>query len=377
MEPVSGVDAIVVGAGAIGCTVAWRLAQAGARVALVDRGETGGEASSAAAGIIGAQMEAQGPGPLLSLQVASRALYPKLADELRELTGINVRCRIEGILQQAFSPEEFEKLRARAAWQREAGLHAEWFESQSSVHQSIRELGGSPAALAALYAPDDGQIDNRLLVSALRLAALRAGVSFLRADARAVLEGGGRIRGVELLDESKSVGRLDGRAVVVAAGAWSALLPGARIAEGAVRPIRGQMIAIAATIPSGRVLTGGGGYAVPRADRVFIGATAEDVGFQKQVTTNGLRGLLATAARLLPDLGDVEVLESWSGLRPGSRDGLPLLGKPERGPDGLFVCSGHFRSGILMTPITGELMRDVVLGRPPTIDLTPFRPDRF
>jgi glycine oxidase len=165
---------------------------------------------------------------------------------------------------------------------------------------------------------------------------------------------------------------------VVAAGSWSALVRGAAIAEGAVRPVRGQMIAFPAAPGLGaRVLSCASGYAVPRQDRVLVGATVEEVGFEKANTREGLEGLLATAERLMPGSSAQKILEQWSGLRPGSRDGLPLLGAPVDGPRGLFVCTGHHRNGILLTPISAELIRDAVLGRTPSRDLAPFRPERF
>jgi len=291
---------------------------------------------------------------------------------------------MEGVLAQAFSEVELESLRKKLSWQQARGLRAEWFEpqslaSQSSVLQSsarLRAAGGSEGALAALLFADDGQVDNRQLARALRIAAGRAGVWFVRAEARALVEESGRIRGVQVIEDGEARLLAAPRAIV-AAGSWSALLAGARIPEGAVRPVRGQMLAFAAPGPlSSRVLTGGGGYAVPRGGRVLVGATVEEAGFEKAVTPEGEAKLRGVAARLIPSLEGAPILERWSGLRPASRDGLPLLGAPRSAPEGTFVCTGHYRSGILLTPVSAALLLDAVLGRAPAHELSPFLPDR-
>ncbi|HXN56567.1 MAG TPA: FAD-dependent oxidoreductase, partial [Myxococcales bacterium] len=230
-----------------------------------------------------------------------------------------------------------------------------------------------PRAMSGLFFPDDGRVDNRLLARALWKAAERAGARFVRADARAVLVRGDQVAGVEL-----SQGRVDTPRVVVAAGAWSALLPGARIAAGAVRPVRGQMIALGIAPPFQAVIRGAAGYAVPRgSDRVIVGATVEEVGFDKSLTAEGIGRMRELADLLSPSLAEAPIVEEWAGLRPGSADGLPLLGLPVAGPRGLAVATGHYRNGILLAPITGELVRDLALGRAPRLDLAPFRPDRF
>jgi glycine oxidase len=362
------VDAAIVGGGVAGAACALRLSQAGLSVAVVERGEPGLESSWAAAGILGAQMESPGPGPLLQLCLASRALHGALAEELLELTGIDVGYRKSGVLELAFAARDEEEQRARHAWQTAAGLLVQ----RLSAHQ-CRERGGSPRARSGLFFPDDGRVDNRLLARALWKAAERAGARFVRADARAVLVRGDQVAGVEL-----SQGRVDAPRVVVAAGAWSALLPGARIAAGAVRPVRGQMIALGIAPPFQAVIRGAAGYAVPRgSDRVIVGATVEEVGFDKSLTAEGIGRMRELADLLSPSLAEAPIVEEWAGLRPGSADGLPLLGLPVAGPRGLAVATGHYRNGILLAPITGELVRDLALGRAPRLDLAPFRPDRF
>lgn len=362
------VDVAVVGGGVAGAACALRLSQAGLSVAVVERGEPGGESSWAAAGILGAQMESLGPGPLLELCLASRALYGALADELQAACGIDVGYRKSGVLELAFSAHEEEEQAARFAWQTAAGLRV-----QRADTRRCAEKGGSPRARAGLFFPDDGRVDNRMLSQALRRAAEGAGARFVRAEARAVLVRGDEVAGVELTD-----GRIDAPRAVVAAGAWSALLPGARIAEGAVRPVRGQMIALGIAPPFEAVVRGTSGYAVPRGkDRVIVGATVEEAGFDKSLTPEGMDRMRALADLLSPALASAPIVERWAGLRPGSADGLPLLGAPAAGPRGLVVATGQYRNGILLAPITGEVVRDLVLGRTPSAALAPFRPDRF
>jgi glycine oxidase len=194
----------------------------------------------------------------------------------------------------------------------------------------------------------------------------------VRGEAREVLQRDGAVTGVALAE-----GSLDAERVVVAGGAWSGLLRGAGIPKGAVRPVRGQVIALALRPPFDVVLGGPTGYAIPRGqDRVLVGATQDEAGFDKTATQEGTDQMRAVAALLSPALAAAPLLDRWAGLRPGSADNLPLVGTLASGPRGLILATGHFRNGILLTPITAEIVRDLVLGHPPRLDLTPFRPDR-
>jgi glycine oxidase len=208
-------------------------------------------------------------------------------------------------------------------------------------------------------------------VRALTIAAARSGARFVTTQVHRLLERGGRVIGV-----AAESGELRGDAVVIAAGAWTALVPGALASSSAVRPARGQMVMVRTRVPLLRhVVFGAGGYGVPRLDgRLLIGSTVEFVGFEKQVTVGGLAAVLSVGRRLIPSIEGAPVLETWAGFRPHTPDGLPILG-PGSLP-GLFLASGHFRNGILLTPITAALLADAVLGRPTAVDITPFRADR-
>lgn len=366
-------EVAVVGGGAIGCACALRLAQDGRRVVVVERGEPGGEATWAAGGILGAQMEAGGTGPLLSLSLRSRGLHAELARELREGTGIDVGYRPCGVLELAFDEADEESLAARRRWQVAAGLAAERVDAAF-----CRAQGASPHALSGLLLAGDGRVDNRLLGRALRLAAEQAGARFIQASAREVLHRGGAVVGVALAEASGGEARLESEQVVIAAGAWSNLLEGTSLRSGVVRPVRGQVIALSLPPPSEMVLGSPQGYAIPRgADRVLVGATREEVGFDKSTTEEGVGQMRRVAERLSPALGRAPLVDRWAGLRPGSADDLPLLGPAAAGPRGLIFATGHFRNGILLAPATAEIVRALVAGRPAPVDLAPFRPDRF
>jgi glycine oxidase len=357
-------DVIIVGGGVMGCGLALRLRQAGAHVTVLERSIPGAEASSAAAGILAPQMESDGPGPFLELCLRSRALYSSLASELRELTGVDIAYLPCGVLKAAFSEADVHHLDSTATWQQGLGLRAELLDPKQA-RQLEPHL--SPHALAALHFPDDHQVDNRLLVRALSMAVARVGATFRSGYVRGVVEENGRAAGVDLDGELLRAG-----AVVVAAGSWSGLVQGTAMDPRAVRPARGQMIQLQTRLPIARhILTSEKGYLVPRTDgRVIAGSTMEFAGFDKQVTAEGLARILAMTLELCPALAQAPVTEMWAGFRPYTDDKLPILGP---GPlPGLFLATGHFRNGILLTPITAKLVTQCILGERPSVDLSPF-----
>jgi glycine oxidase len=362
-------DAIVVGAGIVGCAVARELSRGGRRTVVVERNEPGSHASWAAAGMLSPQAEAHGPGPFLDLLLRARTLFPALAAELREETGIDVGYRTEGTLLAALHEEEERSLRERHAWQTDAGLQVELLGAEE-----VRKLEPllTPAVRMALRFPGDHQLDNRLLTRALRFSAAAAGAEFrVGRTARALLPGGEGF-GVELENGE----RVESDIVVLAAGSWSALLDGLprRLP---VEPVHGQLLTIETYPPLLRHVIGSArGYMVPRSDgRLIVGTTVERIGFRKSVTPAGLRRLTEVALELAPALGDHSVTAHWSGLRPGTPDEMPILG---RDPDlpGLVYATGHYRNGILLSALTGVLVRTILDGEQPA-GLEAFRPDRF
>ncbi len=362
-------DAIVIGGGVMGCAIALRLAQRGARVRVLERSIPGAEASSAAAGILGPQLEAHEPGPLLDLCLRSRALYPAFAAELLELSGLDVAYRPCGALQVAFTESAARTLDATLTWQRGRGLRADRLTGDDA---RALEPKLSPQALVAAHYPDDHQVDTRLLVRALSMAAARVGVEFVTGYVRGVRVDAGRVVGVDLDGVT-----MDAPHVVLAAGSWSSLVPGAGIDPLQVRPARGQMLQLQTRLPLfKRIIASDRGYLVPRSDgRLIAGSTMEHAGFEKQVTAGGLAKILGMALELCPSLADAQVQDQWAGLRPDTEDHLPILGP---GPlPGLLIATGHFRNGILLTPVTADLIAQLLVEGRTGVDISPFRFDRL
>jgi glycine oxidase len=362
---------VVIGGGVMGCAVAWRLAAAGASVRVLERAVPGAEASSAAAGILAAQEEAEGPGPLFELCLASRARFPAVVAELQSEVGMDVGYRPTGLLSVAATDAEADALETRYGWQRERGLRVEWLRG---TNVQAAEPALDPRFQAALSFPDDHQLEPRAYLKALSLAAMRAGATFTTgAQVRRIVTEGDRAIGVELDGETVAA-----ETIVVAAGSWSSLVPGAGLPARAVRPMRGQIVQLETRPPAVRgTIVAPGGYLVGRADgRLLVGSTMEHAGYDRRVTAGGIHHVLDLALTLAPSLRDAPVTETWANFRPTTPDRLPALGlAPVRG---VVVATGHFRNGILLSPITALVVRSLVLeGKAPDgMDLAAFRPDR-
>lgn len=364
---------VIIGGGLIGSLTALRLADAGAEVIVLERAVPGAEASSAAAGILSAQCEARTPDPFFELAVESRALHARLAIELRERTGLDIGWRHVGAIELARTDEELEDFGEKVSWQSARGLSVE--------RLGRKELYEREPRLARDFAggwrfADDAVVDPPRLVSAVSQAAALAGVEFRTGvTVKNISVVSGRTTGVET-----DQGTLGGDTVVVCAGAWSGQVTGALTHSTDVRPARGQVIEIATRpVPIGTVLYGPGGYMVPRADgHVYVGSTLEFVGFNRGVTVSGMGKLVSLATVLVPSLGEATVTRSWSNFRPYTADGVPLVGPAAAdGPTGLFLATGHYRSGILMAPITAMIVSDLIAHdrRHPALGaLSPSRP---
>jgi glycine oxidase len=373
-------EVVVVGGGVMGCAVAWQLARRGAQVVVLEKAVPGAEASSAAAGILGAQAETDGPGAFLSLCLASRRRWPAFVEALQADAGMSVAYRETGLFEVAFDPADAAALRARAAWMQRAGLRAELLTGDEARR---REPALGHGVSAALDVPDDHSVDPRLLCRALAAAARQRGVRFEpdgEVLAIEVVERGGPGAEAEVHTRSHTFVTPH---VVVAAGAWTSRLlergPAGTTTRTEVHPMHGQMAMLDGR-PGllGRTFASHRGYLVPRADgRVVLGSTMEDRGFRKEVTAAGLRRLLELAMTVAPALGDARVVEHWSGLRPATRDGLPLIGRRADGSP-LVFASGHHRNGILLTPATAAWVAAEVLGDGPAlgaeVDVAAFRP---
>ncbi len=362
-------NVVIVGGGVIGCATAYHLTKAGASVTLLERGEVAGQASGAAAGMLIPPAEAAGPGPFRYLCLASLALYPALIEELQAETGIDVQYTASGILLVAQSEGSAAALRALGRYASPDRPRFEWVDGEA-----LRRLEPalSPRIPGAAYSPGDRHVNPGLLTQALARAAERRGAVLRRETAIAgFLRKDGRVLGVRSNGET-----LPADHIVLAAGPWTGRLAGKLGLRLPTPPMRGQMLAYRTTAVR-HILWGEDGYLVPKVGGfLFAGATVEDAGFRPRTTRRGLAGLRRMAAAMVPALRYGEVASAWAGLRPGSPDGLPIIGRLP-GYDNVFVATGHFRNGILLAPVTGRLMAQLVLEGRTEMPLDAFGPGRF
>jgi glycine oxidase len=365
-------DVVIIGGGVIGLAIARALRQRGVRqVMLIERGRPGAEASWAAGGILAPQVEADHADAFFRLACASRDLYPAFAASLTEETGIDVELERSGTLCLGFTAKEEEELRRRYAWQASEGLQVEWLSGDEARRL---EPGLSANVASALRLPNDFQVENRHLVSALLSANKKAEVQLVAdCEVSALRIEDEKVRGVET-----SSGFVAAPIVVVAAGAWSSLIasPGLPLIE--IEPVRGQMLCFSADSKIARhVIFSARGYLVPRRDgRVLAGSTSEHVGFEKCMTADGIKTIRAMTREISDAIAALPMIDSWAGLRPRAKDDLPVLG-PCEAVQGLFYATGHYRNGILLAPITGEVIAGAIVQGVAPLDLSPFSPDRF
>lgn len=362
-------DVVIIGGGVIGLTIARVLALRGIRgVLLLERsGDLGTEASFAAAGMLAPQAEADSRDHFFELLCQSRDLYAAFAEALRNETRIDVELDTTGTLYLAFTEHDQNEIDQRYEWQTRAGLRV---EKLTPLEARLAEPCIAANVSGALRFPLDIQVENRLLLKALGKSATQLGVrTICGINVESVQTENSRVKGVQT-----SSGFIGCSLVVVAAGAWTSFI------EPTIRvwPVRGQMVCLTAGPQVTRhVIYTPRGYIVPRRDgRLLAGSTSEVTGFAKAVTVQGLTTILKNAVEISPALSGLPVADSWAGFRPRASDGLPVLG-PCGEIDGLIYATGHYRNGILLAPITGELIAQTIIeGIVPTA-LAPFSPDRF
>ncbi|PYQ02941.1 MAG: glycine oxidase ThiO [Acidobacteria bacterium] len=362
-------DVIIVGGGIVGLSAARLLAAAGARTVVIERARVGAEASTAAAGMVAPQAETAEDSPLLELALRGRDHHLALAPALEAETGLSVDLACRGLIELAFTGEDLRRLEARRSWQTRRGLAAEAL-GPAEVRES--EPNVNPAVCGGLYIPGDRCVDNVRLVRALAASAVARGASIVtgRPVTGLVVESG-VVAGVQAAAEA-----FRAPVVINAMGAWASQLAGDPLPP-PVEPVRGHIVAFdMAPALLRHVVCSPRGYLVPRADgRTLAGSTTERAGFDKIVTAAGLGTVLGIALEIAPILGDVPVADSWVGLRPGTPDGLPVIG-PGMLP-GLFHAAGLYRNGILMGPLVGEIVAGLVRGLASPVDLAPFSVTRF
>lgn len=367
-------DAVVIGGGVVGLAIARALARRRlGRIVLIERGQLGAEASHAAGGMLAAQAECDRADPFLELACAGRDLYPAFADALLEETGINIELERTGTLYLSFTETDERETSHRYRWQASAGLAVERLTGDEArqVEPCVSE-----EVRSALRFPLDWQVENRRLVAALATAAASLGVHLLTGtNVESLLIERGRITGVRT-----ARGPTHAPLVVVSGGAWASSLMGEGENTPAIRiePVRGQMLCFdARPFLARHVIYSPRGYLVPRMDgRLLAGSTTERAGFDKRVTAAGAHTILTHALEIAPALANLPLVDAWSGLRPRTVDDLPVLGASTQ-TRGLFYAVGHYRNGILLAPITAELIAEEIMsGIAPPL-MRPFTLERF
>ncbi|SDC18909.1 glycine oxidase [Paenibacillus sp. UNCCL117] len=363
----SGPSALIIGGGVIGAASAYELGKAGYACTVLDKGGWSREASTAAAGMLGAQVEIHQAGPFYELCRASLGMYRNWTSELEASGGISAQYIAEGIVRAAMTDEDEAELLSRLPWMQDA----EWMTAEELLRIES-EL--SPAIRGGLYLPADHQVHPHWLAKSLKAAILRQGcvIREWTPATRLLTDCAGRVIGAATPEHE-----LHADVVILAAGAWSSPLTEPLGLKLPMFPVKGQCISVRTDMPliSSTVFTKGC-YIVPKSDGTsIIGASQQQVGFDKRATAAVIAELHEKAAALLPRIADAEFVDTWTGLRPGTEDGLPFIGKWEQAP-GLIVATGHYRNGILLAPVTGRLVAQLAQGLATELDLAPFAPSR-
>ena len=366
-------DVVIIGGGVIGLAIARELWRRGVRdVTLIERAGLGAEASSAAAGMLAPQAEANQADAFFHLSCRSRDMYPGFSAALLSETGIDIELETTGTLYLAFNEHDARELQERYQWQLKAGLPV-----QMLTPSEAGELEPKIASEVqfALKFPFDTQVENRRLVTALSVATQEAGVRLVTDTTVTSLN----IKGGKVLGVKTTGGSVATENAVIAGGAWvSALSADKALPDIGIEPVRGQMLCFDANPPVTRhVIYSPRGYVVPRRDgRLLAGSTTEFAGFDCRVTAAGIQSITNAALEICPVVSRLSLAASWAGLRPRAADGLPVLG-PCAEIAGVFYATGHYRNGILLAPLTGEILASAITDGVIDPALEVFSPNRF
>jgi glycine oxidase len=361
---------LMIGGGVIGLALARELSRHSDRVAVLDRGPVGGEASWAGAGILPPANRETAHHALDHLRGLSYELHAQWADELRSQTGIDVGYRRCGGLYVAGSVGEVAALRGMAEICGEEGIAVQRVElaDLARLEPALIPAVENRRIRACYLLPEEAQVRNPRLLRALAAACRQQGVQLLQHT---------EVRDLQIFDGSiqleTSAGPLCGRNVCITSGAWTYQLLKKLQIETGILPIRGQMVMFASDRPVlSRIVNEGSRYLVPRDDgRLLAGSTEEEVGFDKQTTADAIADLTAFACGLVPALKTARIERAWAGLRPGSFDGFPYIGRVPR-YDNVYVAAGHFRTGLYLSTGTAAVMSQLMRGETPSVNLAPF-----
>jgi len=365
MNGTSKSDVIIIGAGIIGCSIAYHLTQKGVSCLVFDRGAIAQEATAASAGMLGAMMETDAPGPLVELALASQSRYEGLSRLLFEESGIDLEYTECGTIGVARNEEEKDALLQKCKFAEAFGRRVQWIGPEELRHY---EPGLAEGLLGGVNIPGDHQVQSPKAARAFSTAAARRGARFMEHTPvlRFITEGS-RVIGVET-----TTGSFYADQVILASGSWSPGLMKNIGVDLPVYPVKGQCYS--AILPKGlkHTVFALKCYLMPKQDgTILVGATQEEVGFDKEPRVDAIAYLHEIAASMVPAMRNAAFVRTWTGLRPGNPQLKPFLG-PVDGWDGLLLATGHFRKGTLLAPITGEILTSMVTGEASAIDWSPF-----
>ena len=364
-------DAIIVGGGVIGGSIAYNLSKRGGKILLVEKDRLASKSSGAAAGMLGVQAEMDAEGSLFKLARKSREMFPKLGGEIRETSGIDIELINKGMLKVAINEQQQQEYKRIIAIQRQSGEQADWLTGEEVRR---KEPALTDAIKGAIHFANDGQVEATQLTLGFSNSAAACGVVIKEF--------------VEVFDLQLSKGKVIGvvtnegyfasENVIVAGGAWSSKLLSKTGLELDIYPVKGECFSV---VTQSQLITttvfSPSCYLVPKkGGRIIVGATVKPRTFNHKVTVEGISILLEQAKKLMPSIIEAEWERTGAGIRPQTGDGLPYLGEHPV-YKGLFIATGHFRNGILLSPITGEIIADMVEGKPTSLNLKPFRVDRL
>ncbi len=366
-------NVLVIGGGVIGLSIARELRLSGVtQITVLDKSAAGSEASWAAAGMLAPNAEAERADDLYKFCETSNEIYPEFVRELSDETGIDIDYRKCGTIEVALTENDAERLSAKFERQKLQGFNVEALNDRDTLRL---EPSLSPNVVSGIHYPDDGYVDNRQLVEALRVYLRKNGVEFIENRAAESLSlDGDRIAGAIAGGQA-----LNADLTILATGAWSSLIKiGHRTLPFNVKPIKGQMISFAdPALALRKVIIAPGAYLTPRANgRILVGATVEDVAFDKAIGEAAIENLSEAAKRILPILESHQVSDSWCGFRPFAEDGLPIIGEVD-GYEDLLVATAHFRNGILLAPLTAKIIADKIAKDIESPYIRAFGPHRF